>query len=114
MLPENIRFEIGERIRSFRVKSKLSQMEFSESIDISVNFLSEIENGKKGFSYETLYKLCKTHGLSADYILFGITNEKKSYEKLIELTNPMSCDELQLSIDYLTALYKMKDCPENE
>ena len=114
MLPEKIRFEIGERVREVRVNAKLSQMKFAESVDISTNFLSEIENGKKGFSSETLYNICDTHHIPSDYILFGPTDNKKPYEQLIEIANPMPCRDLELSIDYLTALLKMKKAQEEE
>lgn len=62
---------MGERVRSYRISNSYTQADFAEKIDISINFLSEIENGKKGMSQETLYKLCEHFGLSADYILFG-------------------------------------------
>ena len=114
MLPENIRYDIGDRIRRARTKKGLSQMDFSESIDISVNFLSEIENGKKGFSYETLYKICDKHQLSADYILFGEHEKVHSYDQLIKLSNTMSCDDLRISVEYLSALLKMKEAAEKE
>lgn len=42
--------EIGQRIRQLRLLSDYTQAEFAELIDISINFLSEIENGKKGVS----------------------------------------------------------------
>ena len=88
-------------------------MEFSESIDVSTNFLSEIENGKKGFSSETLYNMCKNHEISADFILFG-SPDKNPYDQLIEITQPMSYRELKLSIDYLTTLKKMKEAQEKK
>lgn len=68
---QELKSAVGERVRSYRVANKYTQADFAEKIDISVNFLSEIENGKKGMSQETLYKLCKQFDLSADYILFG-------------------------------------------
>lgn len=114
MLPENIRFAIGERIRKERLKTHLSQLAFSESIDISTNFLSEIETGKKGFSAETLYNICKVHNISSDYILFGPPEEKNSYDKLIEITSTMSNHELNISIDYLSALLKMKEAQNRD
>ena len=114
MLPEKTRFAIGERIREERAKLHLSQMEFSESIDISVNFLSEIETGKKGFSSETLYSICKTHNISSDYILFGPPKDEKPYDQLIEITNKMNSNELTLSIEYLTAVLKIKKAQEKE
>lgn len=65
------KYEIGQRIRKLRCSLDLSQMRFAESIDISVPFLSEIENGKKSMSQEILHRICSTHHISADYLLFG-------------------------------------------
>lgn len=48
------KIEVGERIRQLRLLNHYTQFEFAELLDISVNFLSEIENGKKGLSVETL------------------------------------------------------------
>ena len=67
----DLRQSVGKRVHDSRIKSDYTQAQFAELIDISVNFLSEIENGKKGMSQETLYKLCKQFNISADYILFG-------------------------------------------
>ena len=39
---------------------------------ISPKFLYEIENGKKGFSAQTLSLLAKCLHVSCDYIMFGI------------------------------------------
>ena len=67
MLSANIKKDIGTRIKKLRTKSGLTQMKFAEDIDISVNYLSEIENGKKCISVEKLYKLCQNPDISADY-----------------------------------------------
>jgi transcriptional regulator with XRE-family HTH domain len=50
----------------------LTREEFAEKANISPQFLAEIENGKKGMSVDTLYKICKNLSMSADYILFGL------------------------------------------
>lgn len=65
------KYEIGQRIRKLRNSLDFSQMQFAESIDISVPFLSEIENGKKSMSQEILHRICSVHQVSADYLLFG-------------------------------------------
>lgn len=97
--------KIGKRIHQIRLQNEYTQAEFAEEIDISVNFLSEIENGKKGLSHDTLIKICLKMNVSADYILFG----KKTREyTLLELANSLSISELDTTIDYLDALRKMK------
>lgn len=66
---------IGNRVRRQRESLQLSREEFSEKVGISPQFLAEIENAKKGFSAETLYKICEKADVSADYILFGELSE---------------------------------------
>ena len=46
-------------------------------VNISPQFLSEIERGIKGVSAETLSKLCEGLSSSADYILLGEETELK-------------------------------------
>ena len=46
--------KIGQRVRQLRILNDYTQAKFAELIDISINFLSEIENGKKGLSQDTL------------------------------------------------------------
>lgn len=97
--------EIGQRIKHLRHLHDYTQAEFAEMIDISVNFLSEIENGKKGLSQDTLAKICHQLNVSADFILFGVKPEQNS---LIELANKLSVEELQTTIRYLESLIEMK------
>ena len=70
LLPQG---EVGARIRRARSLLGLTQEQFAERIEISPQFLTEIETGKKGMSAETLYRICTTFHLSADYILLGRT-----------------------------------------
>ena len=97
--------EIVQRIRQLRHMYDYTQAEFAELIDISINFLSEIENGKKGLSQDTLAKICRQLGASADYILFGIKQKQSS---LIDIANTLNIDELETTIRYLESLIEMK------
>lgn len=108
MLNELTKQEIGLRIRECRVNNNLTQAQFAESIDISINFLSEIENGKKGLSYETLYNICSKHSVSADYILFGTAPNKDHYSVIIEIANNLTDHDIEILIRYLTALLELR------
>lgn len=101
---------IGRRIRDLRMSHKLTQAQFSELIDISVNFLSEIENGKKGMSQDTLYKLCSKFSVSADYILFGTEKGTAgiSSSMIIEYVNNLEPDDLEVLSDYLLSLINLR------
>lgn len=63
--------QIGKRLRRQRERLNLIREEFAERAGISPQFLAEIENGKKGMSIDTLYKICKAFQISADYLLLG-------------------------------------------
>lgn len=113
---KNLKRSVGKRVHDFRVQHDYTQAQFAEFMDISVNFLSEIENGKKGMSQETLYRLCQQFHLSSDYILFGITLEDaaKKPDTIIDIANHLSAEELTQVIEYLNSLKKMKMMKLNE
>ena len=102
---------IGKRIRDLRLSHKLTQAQFAELMDISVNFLSEIENGKKGMSQDTLYKLCSKFSVSADYILFGGENNTNniSSSTIIEYANNLDYNELEVLSNYLLSLINLRN-----
>ena len=100
---------IGKRIHDLRVSNNLTQLKFAELIDISVNFLSEIENGKKGMSQDTLYKLCSKFGVSSDYILFGKENNISNTSSIIiEYLNSLDSKELEVLSNYITSLKELR------
>lgn len=62
---------MGKRIRQQREKLSLGKDEFAQMIQIPPRFLTAIENGTKGISAETLYKICEKTHVTADFFLFG-------------------------------------------
>ena len=56
---ESITKEIGERIRSYRRKKRMTQMELAERADCNVSALGKIERGEKTPKILTVYKICK-------------------------------------------------------
>ena len=102
--------EIGERIRRLRLSLDETQQQFSEAVCITPNFLSELENGKKGLSCETLYNICENRNVSADYLLFGEeTPSLTPSEIIINCAPKMNNDELSIAIAYLESLRKMRE-----
>ena len=56
MTENQLRTIVSTNIRRFRDYRKWTQAEFAEKLDISVNFLSDIENGKKWISPASIVK----------------------------------------------------------
>ena len=57
MTEQDLRAILSQNIRKLRGYRKFSQADFAEKVDISIPFLSDIENGKKWVSPATLVKM---------------------------------------------------------
>jgi len=80
-------FTIGEKIKSFREKIKLSQKDFAESIGIKAPYLSEIENGKKDITSKIIKALNESYDISADWLLFSESEINSQNTHLIHYNN---------------------------
>lgn len=63
--------DVGRRLREQRERLHITREKLCEVIDVSPQFLSEVERGVKGLSVDKLLVLCDGLGLSADYVLRG-------------------------------------------
>ncbi len=106
---------VGKRIREYRRQHHYTQFQFAEKINISVNFLSEIENGRKGMSQDTLANMCVACDLSADYLLFGKKPEQQpirtSSTSFVDELNAMSSEELLSIRTYIDSLLDVRKIP---
>jgi transcriptional regulator with XRE-family HTH domain len=85
MTENEIRVILGENIKRYRNFKGLSQAELAELLDISPNFISELETGKRWLSSDTLvnlacvlnievYEFLKPEQAPADHIAAFILN----------------------------------------
>lgn len=68
---KEINVEIGERIKIAREKARYTQEKFAERIEVSPQYVSDLERGVVGVSVATLKRLCVCLSVSSDQILFG-------------------------------------------
>jgi transcriptional regulator, XRE family len=62
---------IGERISHIRKMRGYTQIKLAKLADISVQFLSDIENGKKSMTVATLKHIAESLDVTTDYIITG-------------------------------------------
>ena len=60
---------MGDRIKEARKKKGLTQERLAEALDISVEFVSQIERGLRLPSMQVFIRLIEVLNVSADYIL---------------------------------------------
>ena len=74
---KEINIQIGERVRIAREQAKLTQEQFAERIEVSPQYISDLERGVVGISIPTLKRACITLGTTSDLILFGVASENR-------------------------------------
>ncbi|MBP3583451.1 MAG: helix-turn-helix transcriptional regulator [Clostridia bacterium] len=70
---------MGDRIRETRKRLNLTQEQLAESLDISVNYISEIERSLKHPSLQVFIKLIEVLDVSADYLLRDTVSTRNLY-----------------------------------
>ena len=96
---KEINIQIGERIKEAREQKKLTQEQLAERVDVSPQYVSDLERGVVGVSLSTLIRICSCLTVTSDRILFGREALKRT-EKLSGL-----CDELSdAQFDRLTSI----------
>jgi transcriptional regulator with XRE-family HTH domain len=77
-IKKEINIQIGEQIKSAQERSKLTQKQFAERIDVSPQYMSDLERGVVGVSIATLKRVCTVLGVFSDQILFRSETENRA------------------------------------
>lgn len=113
---------LGNKIKKLRLQKKLSLRELSEKIDISISFLSDIENNRSRPSLERLIDLSKGLETSVAYLVgeentvathpvFNRFQNNPNFQKLLEEFKDFdewSTEEIEEIITYLQVKRKMR------
>jgi len=75
----------SKNIKDYRIRHSLSQAELAERINVSVNFLSDIENSRKWASPVTMVKLSEVFGVEVYELLKPANNLPDDSEALLSV-----------------------------
>ena len=108
-------YQLVKKKRSLRLTNHLSQAELAESIDVSTNYIGQIERGDRKPSLETLVSLCEVLHTSLDYILSDSRSSSDDYImfNIESELKKLSTDEKQYFFQMITSyqdLKKVKKC----
>lgn len=102
---KEINIQIGEQIRIARECAKLTQEQFAERIDVSPQYISDLERGVVGISIPTLKRACVVLGVSSDQILFGTAAENR-LDALVKKCHNLSDDSFSILLDIVSSFVK--------
>ena len=87
---------MGKRIQKARKSARLTQMKFAEEIDVSTQYISDLERGIVGCSVPTLLKMCDVLEVSADFLLRGRKPKPQEFPAVPEEFTALSSQEQEL------------------
>lgn len=89
---KEINIKIGEQVRNARENAKLTQEQLAENLDVSTQYISDLERGNVGISVQTLKNLCRVLCVKSDWILFG--EEDNSNTVILEHCRNLSKEQI--------------------
>lgn len=97
--------KIGDKIRERRMFLKMTQENLANDIDVSASFISDIENGRRKMSLETMIKISIVLQTSLDYFILDNINSVKikneiKIEQLRNLLQPVDEKEQSTFLDF--------------
>ena len=97
--------EVGKRLRAQREYLNLTREKFCEIVDVSPQFLSQVERGIKGPSVEKLLTMCDGLGLSTDYVLRG-KDGSEDIPLIVAVLSTLDKEYIPLAEDILKTFFK--------
>lgn len=85
--------ETGNRIWNLRKAQGLTRERLAEMADISVQFLADIEKGRKNMTVTTLRKLASALQVTTDFIVNGNESERSETDDIIEICKTLSSEQ---------------------
>lgn len=76
---KEINIQVGEQIKAAREQARMTQEQLAERVDVSPQYVSDLERGVVGASLTTLSRVCTALGVSSDQILFGQSREDRAF-----------------------------------
>ena len=70
--------KIGKNIQSIRKNNRYTQEKLAEKIEVSVRYISDIEQNRANPSYEVLIRICNLFRVSMDQIFSEYLNIKEN------------------------------------
>ncbi len=99
---DNQNIEVGIRITELRRKRGYTREKLSELADVSIQFLADIEKGRKSMTIATLRKLASALLVTTDYIVNGTCAQDKNSD-IISILDSLSDKNKKQAEKILTA-----------
>ena len=97
---------MGRRIKMRRKELHIKQAELAETLEISNNHMSSIENGRQKPSLDTFIRLCDYLNVTPDYLLLGSMHAYNLPQDILDKLRLCSQEDIILARDFIELLVK--------
>lgn len=104
---EEVNTIIGNNIRFIRKSNKLSQEKFAEQVELSPQFVSDVERGLEGISLVTAIRICNVMKCSPTILFANLINFENYNNEMDDFTK-LSDKNKNIILDIVTALLNMQ------
>ena len=100
---EMLKIEIGKRIEYIRESiMHMNKIQFANLIGMKNQYLTYVEFGEKGLTVEKAIEICNKTGVSADFLLRGISNPLINFSN--DISSKYSPSEIDKAFEILNDL----------
>lgn len=98
--------QVGERMRSWRIRNGYTQEQVAEKLGISDTFYGRIERGENGMSTLRLVMAYQKMGINPTYLLTGVTDSDINLELFLDKCPEEKKKSLKELINQILELFK--------
>ena len=97
---------MGKRLIEARIKKGYTQEKLSEILNLSIAYISRVENGKAHINLKRLSQFCTELDTTEVYILGGVSSDSSSYlnNELRSILEDCSANDKKLFYKILTVI----------
>lgn len=104
---------IGQRIKKVRKQKRFTQEKLAEHLEVSIVYISQVENGKTKLNLEMLVRIANLLDTDPGYFLTGVSYHMQDYLKsdIALLLQECPPEKRQLIIDVAKLIAKHREVP---
>lgn len=109
---KDLNIQIGKRIQKARLSAGMTQADLADGVEVSEQYISDLERGVVGASVQTLMNICSVLSLTSDSILFGVVDVPSGM--LFQQLESLSVKEFRLVEESVRLMLEAFNLSKNE
>ncbi|MDD6848322.1 MAG: helix-turn-helix transcriptional regulator [Oscillospiraceae bacterium] len=97
---------IGQRVKEYRIKARLTQSELAEALDVSTGYISQIECGHTQVSLNRLDSIASIINTKMENLIFDLSDKDHQENLIIEITKNWTSEQSEMLLSIVNKMNK--------